>query len=97
MQHYFVKVTCKYDLHKCCGKADAVILLFVGACGMSFLSSAVRLSVYRNGGDDDDDSSKLGQAVILLIFIQAVARLKLCRDAVCTDICKWLSLVPEGF
>jgi hypothetical protein len=42
-----------------------------------------------DGDDDDDDgddySSKLGQAVMLLTYLHVVARLKLGRDAVCTE------------
>jgi hypothetical protein len=39
------------------------------------------------GGDDDDDdnSSKLVQAVMLLTYLNILARLKFGRDAVCTE------------
>jgi hypothetical protein len=55
----------------------------------------------KNNDDDDDndnnnnnnDSSTLGQLVMLQIFVHAVTRLKICRDAVCTDLpangCPW--------
>jgi hypothetical protein len=56
---------------------------------IAFLALPLECQWERNDDDDDDDddddSSKLGQTVMFLTYLNVVGRLKLDRDAVCTE------------